>query len=139
MALPDPGSVEHGDFDHAGPVGQALGLTDLPARLGDHGPPGLVLLLAAEDHADPAGDAGGILPQEGDDVQAMAMLQELKGYPLLTGVRGKPPVDLRALTRLLVAVSQLVSDWPELVELDLNPLVAHEHGVGAVDGLVTLR
>jgi len=71
--------------------------------------------------------------------QALLMLQELKGYPLLTGVRGKPPVDLKALARTLVAISQLVANWPQLGELDLNPLIAHEQGVIAVDGLVTLR
>ncbi|MFZ5814373.1 MAG: acetate--CoA ligase family protein [Bacillota bacterium] len=71
--------------------------------------------------------------------QALAMLQELKGFPLLTGVRGKPPVDLMALSRTLMAVSQLLSSWPDLQELDLNPLIAYQHGVMAVDGLATLR
>ncbi len=71
--------------------------------------------------------------------QAALMLRELKGYALLTGVRGKPPVDLKALARTLVAISQLIASWPALAELDLNPLIAHEGGVVAVDGLVTLR
>lgn len=74
----------------------------------------------------------------GED-QAMAMLQELKGFPLLTGARGKPPVNLQSLRRTLVAVSQLLDAWPDLQELDLNPLIAHEGGVMAVDGLATLK
>lgn len=71
--------------------------------------------------------------------QAQTMLLELRGFPLLTGVRGKPPVHLQSLRRTLVAVSKLVAAWPDLQELDLNPLIAHEGGVIAVDGLVTLK
>ncbi|HEY3368060.1 MAG TPA: acetate--CoA ligase family protein [Symbiobacteriaceae bacterium] len=70
--------------------------------------------------------------------QALEMLQELKGYPLLAGVRGKPPVDLRALTQTLSNISRLMEAWKGLKELDLNPLIAWEGGVLAVDGLATL-
>lgn len=71
--------------------------------------------------------------------EAEEMLQGLKGYPLLTGVRGKPPVDMQALTQALVNLSRLLEHWPQLKELDLNPLIAWSGGVVAVDGLATLK
>lgn len=71
--------------------------------------------------------------------EAGAMLAELKGYPLLKGVRGRPAVDLAAVQRTLVGLSRLISAWPMLKEIDLNPLIAGPTGVVAVDGLVTLR
>lgn len=72
-------------------------------------------------------------------VQAGEMLRELKAFPLLTGVRGKPAVNLKALTQVLVNLSHLLEAWPELKELDLNPLIASDRGVVAVDALMTLR
>jgi acetate---CoA ligase (ADP-forming) len=71
--------------------------------------------------------------------QAAAMLRSLKGYPLLTGVRGRPAVDLRALAQTLANLSQLLEAWTDLAELDLNPLIAGPQGVVAVDGLATLK
>jgi len=73
------------------------------------------------------------------EAEAGAMLTELKGYPLLTGARGRPPVDLAAVRRTLAQLSRLISAWPALKEIDLNPLIAGPTGVVAVDGLVTLR
>ena len=64
---------------------------------------------------------------------ARSMLDRVAGAPLLAGVRGQAPVDREALARLLVAVAQLVTDHPEISEVDLNPVVASEEGVVAVD------
>jgi len=66
-------------------------------------------------------------------------LRSLKGFPLLTGVRGRPPVELKALSQALANISRLVEAWTDLQELDLNPLIAWDSGVVAVDCLVTLR
>ena len=52
---------------------------------------------------------------------------------LLAGYRDHPPADLDALYRVLVAVSQMVIDLPELVELDINPLLADDSGVLSID------
>ncbi len=71
--------------------------------------------------------------------EVKAALRELKGFPLLCGARGKPPVDLEALAEALAALSRLLASWEELAELDLNPLIAHRGGVVAVDGLVKLK
>jgi acetyltransferase len=47
-------------------------------------------------------------------------------------VRGEPPADLAAAREVLLRVSQLVTDFPEIVEMDINPLVLLEEGKGAV-------
>lgn len=72
-------------------------------------------------------------------VQVTELLRSLKGYPLLTGVRGRPPVDLRLLTQALANLSRLLEAWTDLAELDLNPLIAGPDGVVVVDGLATLK
>ena len=63
---------------------------------------------------------------------AREMMQEIRGRRLLEGFRGAPPADCDALASVLLAVSQLVVVCPEIAELDLNPLVAHAPGLGAV-------
>jgi acetyltransferase len=57
---------------------------------------------------------------------------------LLAGYRDRPPADLDALYAVLVAVSQMLADLPEIAELDINPLLADEHGVLALDARVRL-
>jgi acetyltransferase len=71
--------------------------------------------------------------------QAHSLLKGLRGWPLLTGLRGKPPADVDALCDAIVAVSNLaVGLGEQLLALDINPLVVHTkgHGVVAVDVLV---
>lgn len=70
---------------------------------------------------------------------AMEMLAELKGSALLSGVRGSQPVDRAALAQLMVNLSRLVAAWPSLREIELNPLIAWEGGVVAVDALAGLN
>lgn len=53
---------------------------------------------------------------------AQEMLSELKSLPLLSGTRGEDAVDMPYLTQLLLRLSRLVSDFPEIQELDINPL-----------------
>ncbi|HZE22181.1 MAG TPA: acetate--CoA ligase family protein, partial [Desulfobaccales bacterium] len=65
--------------------------------------------------------------------QAAQMLQSLKIYPILQGVRGQPGVDLNALTAAVVNLSRLAVDYPEILELDLNPVVAGPEGCWCVD------
>lgn len=71
---------------------------------------------------------------------ALTLLQRLRAWPLLTGYRGAPPVDLAALTHAIAAVSDAASALQhEIDELEINPLIAHAGGVVAVDALVRLR
>ncbi len=58
-------------------------------------------------------------------------IRSLRAYPLLRGADGEPPADLAAIETTVLRVSQLVVDCPEIVELDLNPLVVHRPGEGA--------
>jgi len=48
------------------------------------------------------------------------------------GVRGEPPADIAAAEEVVLRVSQLVSDFSEIVEMDINPLVVHNQGEGAI-------
>lgn len=62
---------------------------------------------------------------------ALAMLQRLRGWPLLEGVRGQAPRDIEALTTLMEQLSVLVEHHGELIEqADLNPVFVHEQGKG---------
>ena len=65
--------------------------------------------------------------------QARSMLASIRGARLLDGVRGRPPVDKAALAELIERVSMLLADLPMIDELDLNPVLAFERGVCAVD------
>ena len=63
--------------------------------------------------------------------EAHAQLLELRSYPLLQGVRGEPPADIAAAEEAILRVSQLVTDFPEIVEMDINPLVVYNQDAGA--------
>jgi acetyl coenzyme A synthetase (ADP forming)-like protein len=67
------------------------------------------------------------------------MLQALEIYPLLTGFRGEPPVDLAGLEDLLLRVSEMVDSHPEIVEMDLNPVIAGQEGAIVVDARIRIR
>jgi acyl-CoA synthetase (NDP forming) len=89
---------------------------------------------------------GGVLAEAIDDVavalapvgpdEALAMLASLRGARLLDGMRGRPAVDRRAVADIVVAVARLGHDRPEIVEVDLNPVIASPGGALAVDALV---
>jgi acetyltransferase len=65
-------------------------------------------------------------------LQAQEMVEEIRSYKLLAGVRGQPPADIDAIVDTLLRVSQMVNDWPEIAEMDINPLLVREQGKGAV-------
>jgi acetyltransferase len=64
--------------------------------------------------------------------EAEAMIREIRSFPLLGGVRGEKPSDLRAIVESLGRLSQLCVDFPEILELDVNPLLVKPAGSGAV-------
>ena len=64
---------------------------------------------------------------------AMSMLSGIQAHEMLEGVRGSDPVSKEALADVIVKVSQLVSDFPEMVEMDLNPVFATKNGAVAAD------
>ncbi|MDP3046618.1 MAG: acetate--CoA ligase family protein, partial [Chloroflexota bacterium] len=71
-------------------------------------------------------------------LDALEMVQGIKSFPLLKGVRGDKPVDLEAAVDAILRISQLVTDFPEIVELDVNPLLLYEKGSLAVDMRIIL-
>ncbi len=70
---------------------------------------------------------------------AKDMITNLKAYPLLNGYRGTKPADLNALIDILVNVSRLVMEHPEIKELDLNPVMAYPVGAKTVDARIILE
>jgi acetyl coenzyme A synthetase (ADP forming)-like protein len=62
---------------------------------------------------------------------ARRMVRSIKSFPLLDGFRGKPKADFETIHKLLVSLSDLVVDHPEIKELDINPLLVHAEGKGA--------
>jgi acetyl-CoA synthetase (ADP-forming) len=70
---------------------------------------------------------------------AMDMLREIKGRPLLEGARGRPKVDENQLVDILMKVSELVHKNPNIQEMDLNPLLITLEGLVAVDARVILK
>jgi acetyltransferase len=73
-------------------------------------------------------------------LSAQRMIESVRGYSLLKGVRGEAPSDIAALAEVIERVSQLAVDRPEIAELDLNPLIVCPAGQGvvAVDARVVL-
>jgi acyl-CoA synthetase (NDP forming) len=67
-----------------------------------------------------------------DRREATEMLAEIRSYNLLRGVRGEKPADLAAVADTILRISQLVSEFPEVVELDINPLMVFEAGKGVL-------
>ena len=72
------------------------------------------------------------------DEDIIDMVQSLVAYPLLTGYRGGPLLDVEALHDVLRRVSAIAEDYPEIAEMDLNPLFVLEKGAVAADVRVRL-
>jgi acyl-CoA synthetase (NDP forming) len=66
------------------------------------------------------------------------MINEIKGRPVLAGVRGQPPSDVAALKQTILKVSEFVQQHPEVRELDLNPVFAYPDGALAVDARIVI-
>ncbi len=65
-------------------------------------------------------------------VEANELMETIQGFEVLTGLRGQNPVDLPAVAEMLVRVSLLANDFPEIVEMDLNPIFAYPEGQAPV-------
>lgn len=71
--------------------------------------------------------------------EATEMISELKGASILKGVRGERPSDTEAIVEMLLRLSQLMVDFPEIEGIDINPVMALEKGAVAVDARIVLR
>ncbi len=71
--------------------------------------------------------------------EATEMVSELKGSSILKGVRGEKPSDIEAIIEMLLRLSQLVVDLPQIEGIDINPVMALEKGAIAVDARIVLK
>jgi acetyltransferase len=70
---------------------------------------------------------------------AKKMLSEIRSAPILNGVRGQPPVCHEALIELLLTVSEIIESYPQIQEMDLNPVIVRENGLTVVDAQILLK
>jgi acetyltransferase len=78
-----------------------------------------------------------VLPLSPTD--ARKMIEETKSYPILDGARGTPALDKKALRKLLMLCSDIVESYPQIAEMDLNPVIVHEKGISVVDARIILK
>ena len=69
---------------------------------------------------------------------AEEMIRQIQGYPLLQGVRGQAPKDTEAIKEILLGISRLAVENPEIQEMDLNPVIVHEKGASIVDARIIM-
>jgi acetyltransferase len=91
---------------------------------------------------------GGIFVEALDDVvfrlapvsraEAIEMIGEIRAHPLLGALRGRPAADVEGLALVIVRVSQLMAERPEIAELDLNPVFALARGAAVADARIVL-
>lgn len=68
--------------------------------------------------------------------EALEMISEVKAYKILKGFRGKKPSDLESLAEAILKVSNIIMDFEEISEIDLNPTIVYEKGYRVVDARI---
>jgi acetate---CoA ligase (ADP-forming) len=71
-----------------------------------------------------------------DNAEAARLLESLRGAPLLTGARGRPPLDVRAAAAAVAALSRVAAEHPEIDELEINPLLVLPEGAIGLDARI---
>jgi acetyltransferase len=71
--------------------------------------------------------------------ESLQMIQHLKAYPMLQGIRGKKGIDINSYASSIKKIGLLVQAVPEIMELDLNPLLATENKIIAVDARIRIE
>jgi acyl-CoA synthetase (NDP forming) len=77
-----------------------------------------------------------VAPLAEEDIEEM--IEEIKGYKVLTGIRGEKPKDIDAVKDILAKLSQIAVENPGINEIDLNPVIVHEKGASIVDSRIIL-
>ncbi|MHC1627753.1 MAG: acetate--CoA ligase family protein, partial [Candidatus Nezhaarchaeales archaeon] len=72
------------------------------------------------------------------ETDAEEMIKEIRGFKVLQGYRGTEPVDIKALVKIIVGASKLMTENEEVSQLDLNPVIAQRQGAKAVDARIIL-
>ena len=78
-----------------------------------------------------------VIPVEPRDAQEM--IKEIKGYPLLQGYRGKEPANISALVEIILKISKLIEENPQIKELELNPVFAYRDKALGIDARIILE
>lgn len=75
------------------------------------------------------------------EYDANEMIREIKAFPILDGFRGRPKADVDTIVNILLKVSQIAIDHPEIDQMDLNPVIIYEKGKGVavVDARIILK
>jgi len=73
------------------------------------------------------------------EVDALEMIKEIKAYPALSGYRGAKALDIKQIVKTIIIISDLISNISIIKEVELNPLLAYEKNIMAVDARVILR
>jgi len=71
--------------------------------------------------------------------EALAMISRLKGKKILDGIRGNKGIDIDSYAEIITRVSALVMAAPEIVEMDLNPLLGFGDRITAVDARINIK
>lgn len=78
-----------------------------------------------------------VIPVKQKDAQEM--IQEIKGFPLLRGYRGKEPANIPALVGMILKISKFINENPQIREMELNPIFAYKNKALAVDARIILE
>jgi len=78
-----------------------------------------------------------VIPVEQRDAQEM--IKEIKGYPLLLGYRGNEPANISALVEIILKISKLIEENPQIKELELNPIFVYRDKAVGVDARIILE
>ncbi len=70
---------------------------------------------------------------------ARKMVDEIRASAILNGLRGRPAYDKKAIVKLLLMVSEVIESYPDIQEMDLNPVIVHETGLSVVDARIILK
>jgi acyl-CoA synthetase (NDP forming) len=77
-----------------------------------------------------------VAPLAEEDIDEM--IKEIKGYKILTGIRGEKAKDINAIKSILAKLSEIAINHAEIEEIDLNPVIVHEKGVSIVDSRIII-
>lgn len=72
------------------------------------------------------------------ELDSRQMVEEIRGYAMLKGVRGQPAADEEAIIRIIQAVSRIMLDNSQIQQLDLNPVIVHAKGAAVADARILL-
>jgi acetyltransferase len=64
--------------------------------------------------------------------EAEEQVRSIRSFPILRGTRGQAPADIESVIETVLRASQLVTDFPEIVEMDINPLMVYDQGQGSL-------